>query len=199
MKKKMDLYLNLLIIVLEVIGLFLSFGLLKGKIFLYYTQDSNILLLIASILYVINYNKEEKRIISLLKYGGTLSVIVTFIVVIFVLGPTTDLTYKWLLLDSANLFYHTLCPIIALITFIFFDKVSIQGLKDNMYAMLFTIVYGIILVILNLIKVVDGPYPFLHLYTNPVYISVIWFIVLLGGAFILSMLLEMAKNKVQTK
>ena len=199
MKKKMDLYLNILIIILEVIGLVLSVGMLKEKVFLYYTQDSNIFLLVASLLYLINYNKKENKLISVMKYGATLSVLVTFLVVIFVLGPTKDLTYKWLLFDGANLYYHILCPIIAFITFIFFDKVHIGGIKDNIYAMVFTFVYGIILIILNIAKVVDGPYPFLHLYANPIYISIIWIIILYGGTFALTKLLELIKNRIQTK
>jgi hypothetical protein len=46
---------------------------------------------------------------------------------------------------------------------------------------------------------VDGPYPFLHPLDNPIYISIMWFVVIVGGAFVLAMLLEMAKNKIQTE
>ena len=199
MKKKMDLYLNVLIIILEIVGLVLSITTLKEQLFLYYTQDSNILLLISSLLYVIFYNKDEKKFVSLLKYGATLSVLVTFIVVILVLGPMNDLSYEWLLLYKANLYYHMICPILALIAFLFFDKIHIKGIKDNLWAMGFTIIYTIVLVILNLAKVVYGPYSFLHLYENPVYMSVIWFLVIDGGAFGLVKILEVLKNKIQTE
>ena len=199
MRKKIGLFLNLLIIALEIVGLFLSIDFLKDKMFLYYTQDSNLLLLIATLLYVLNYNKKENKVIGLLKYGATLSVLVTFLVVIFILGPTTNLTYNWLLFDGANLYYHTVCPILAFITFVFFDKISVKGYKDNLWGLLFTIIYSIVLVTLNLLRIVDGPYPFLHPLDNPIYISIMWFVVIVGGAFVLAMLLEMAKNKIQTE
>ncbi len=199
MKKKIGLFLNLIIIVLEVIGLYLSVGMLKEQLFLYYTQDSNIFLLIASLLYVINYNKDNKKYVSLLKYGATLSVMVTFIVVILVLGPMTNLTYKWLLFDSANLYFHTLCPLLALAAFLFFDDLDIKGNTDSLWAMGFTFAYSVVIIILNLIKVVDGPYPFLHLYSNPIYVSIMWFIILECGTFALAKILEIGKNKIQTK
>ena len=194
MKKKMDIYLNVLIIILEIIGLVISIKALGGKVFQYYTQDSNLFLLLTSIIYLITYNK-DKKVISKLKYGATLSVLITFIIVITVLKPTMGLSYHWLLLEDANLFYHTLCPILAVITFLFFDKVEVKGFKDNMYALIFTFIYTVIFVILNILKIVEGPYAFLLVYKNPLWQTIMWFIIIEGGAFLLAKLLELGKRK----
>ena len=198
MKKKMDIYLNVLIIILEIIGLVLSIKSLGGKVFLYYTQDSNLFLLLTSLLYLLTYNKKDKKVVGILKYGATLSVFITFIVVITILNPTMNLSYRWLLLEESNLYYHTLCPILGVITFIFFDKYEIKGIKANFLSLVFTLIYTVVFIILNLVKVVKGPYPFLYIYENPIWVTIIWFIVIDGGAILLAKLLEFVKQK-QTK
>ena len=195
MKKKMDVYLNVLIIILEVIGLIISIKAFGKDVFIYYTQDSNIFLMLASIFYLATYKNKDRKLASVLKFGATLSVLVTFLVVITILSPTMHLTYHWLLLEDANLFYHTLCPILAVITFLFFDKVEVKGFKDILGALVFTFIYTGVFLILNLAKVVEGPYPFLMVYENSILVTIIWFIVIEGGAILLAKLLEMGKQK----
>ena len=195
MKKKMDIYFNVLIIILEIIGLVISIKALGGKVFQYYTQDSNLFLLLTSIIYLITYKNKDRKLISKLKYGATVSVLITFLVVITILKPTMGLSYHWLLLEDANLFYHTACPILAVITFLFFDKVEVKGFKDNIYALIFTFIYTVIFVILNLLKIVEGPYSFLLVYKNPIWQTIMWFIIIEGGAFLLAKLLELGKRK----
>ena len=195
MKKKMDVYLNVLIIILEVIGLIISIKAFGKDVFIYYTQDSNIFLMLASIFYLATYKNKDRKLVSVLKFGATLSVLVTFLVVITILSPTMHLSYHWLLLEDANLFYHTLCPILAVVTFLFFDKVEVKGFKDILGALVFTFIYTGVFLILNLAKVVEGPYPFLRVYENSILVTIIWFIVIEGGAILLAKLLEMGKQK----
>ena len=195
MKKRMDIYLNILIIIMEIIGLVLSIQALGSKVFLYYTQDSNLFLMLTSLLYLITYKKKNKKLVGILKYGATLSVLITFIVVVLVLKPTMHLSYRWLMFEKSNLFYHTLCPIVGVITFVFFDKIKVKGVKDNLYSLIFTFIYTIVFLVLNIIKVVEGPYPFLMIYKNPIWVSILWFIVIEGGAFLLARVLEICKRK----
>ena len=192
-KKKISVCLNVLLIVLEIIGLFLSIKSLGTNVFIYYTQLSNLFLLVTAILYLFN-NYIKSRIIDIMKFGSTLSVLITFLVVIFVLGPTTNLGYKWLLFEGANLLYHVTCPILAVITFLFFDNIKINGLKDVLGAFVFTFIYSIVFILLNLFGVLEGPYPFLMVRSNPIYESIFWFIVIDGGAILLGMGLEKLKN-----
>ncbi len=192
-KKKISVCLNVLLIVLEIIGLFLSIKSLGTNVFIYYTQLSNLFLLVTAILYLFN-NYIKSRIIDIMKFGSTLSVLITFLVVIFVLGPTTNLGYKWLLFEGANLLYHVTCPILAVITFLFFDNIKINGLKDVLGAFAFTFIYSMVFILLNLFGVLEGPYPFLMVRSNPIYESIFWFIVIDGGAILLGMGLEKLKN-----
>lgn len=195
MKKRMDVYLNVLIIILEIVGLVISIKALGKDVFIYYTQDSNVFLMLSSIFYLATYKSKDRKLASVFKFGATLSVLVTFLVVITVLSPTMHLSYRWLMLEDANLFYHTLCPILAVVTFIFFDRIEVKGYKDILGALVFTILYTIIFLILNLTKVIEGPYPFLLVYENSVLVTIIWFIVIEGGAVLLAKLLEIAKQK----
>ena len=62
--------------------------------------------------------------------------------------------------------------------------------KSAFTATIPTLIYAIVLIILNILGVVDGPYPFLRVMNQPVYMSFVWFIVIVGGAFFLALLLQ---------
>ena len=46
-----------------------------------------------------------------------------------------------------------------------------------------------------ILKIVDGPYPFLQVYKNGVYMSLIWFLLIVGGSFLLSKIMGRIKRK----
>ena len=212
------LAINIILVVIGLIGLIetiIGFG---NPALEYYTQLSNYFALISATIYTIylyknikaktienNNNKEIKdttipKWVSILKYSSTLSLLVTFLVVVFILTPMFGLkSFSWMLLQGTNLYFHTICPILTFISFIFFEKHNIKGLRDNIRAMYFTVIYAILFIILNILRVVKGPYPFLMVYEQPVYMSIIWFILIVGGAFGLSMLIMWIKNKQENK
>lgn len=217
-KNIVALALNIILIVIGLIGLIetiIGFG---NPALEYYTQLSNYFALISATIYTIylyknikaktienNNNKEIKdttipKWVSILKYSSTLSLLVTFLVVVFILTPMFGLkSFSWMLLQGTNLYFHTICPILTFISFIFFEKHNIKGLRDNIRAMYFTMIYATLFIILNILRVVKGPYPFLMVYDQPIYMSVIWFILIVGGAFGLSMLIMLIKNKQENK
>lgn len=192
-KKRISFGLNILIILIEIVGFILCYRELGVNSFVYYTLLSNLYLLIASLLYLFK-NRIKSRIVDIMKFGSTLSVLITFLVVIFVLGPNKELTYHFLLFEGANFYYHLVCPILGIITFLFFDDVRIFGFRDVLGAFTFTALYSIVIIILNIFKVIVGPYPFLRIYENPIYATLIWIVVLEGGAILLGMGLEKLKN-----
>ena len=188
-KYEVSIILNASIIILEIIGLFLAYESIKAIDLSYYTIDSNIFLLISCILYLI-YRNRSSKVLSLLKYSSTLSVLVTFLVVVLVLLPMLDFNFSFLFLEHGGLFLHLLCPLMAFVSFVFFETHDIDNtLKNNLRALYFTIVYAAILISLNILKIVDGPYPFLKVYEQSVFASIIWIIAILGGTFVLSKIL----------
>jgi len=192
MQRNVSIALSIIIIILEIIALIVcynSFGINLA----YYTIDSNIFLLISTILYLLTINNVPK-IVQLLKYSSTLSVFITFLVV-FVLYPMYNFNFQFLFLDGPNLYMHVLCPVLALISFIFFDSNEIENsLKNNLRSLYFTIIYAIILISLNILNVVSGPYPFLKVNQQSPLMSVFWIVLILGGALILSKVLLFLKD-----
>lgn len=196
-RKKIAIILNILLILMEIAGFLICITLYGYFDISYYTQDSNLFALIVSIIYLINVisKKEISKIVSVLKYISVLSLMVTFLVVIFILAPMYNFAYLYLMTSEASIFYHTLCPIIAIISFVFFEEHKIEGKKDILRATYFTMLYSIILIFLNIIGKVDGPYPFLRVRHNPIYMSIIWFIIIIGGAFGIGKIIEVVKRK----
>ena len=178
-KRNVSIVLSIIIIILEIIALIVcynSFGINLA----YYTIDSNIFLLISTILYLITINNVPK-IVQLLKYSSTLSVFITFLVVVFVLYPMYDFNFQFMFLDGPNLYMHVLCPVLAIISFIFFDSNEIENsLKNNLRSLYFTIIYAIILISLNILNVVSGPYPFLKVNQQSPLMSLFWIVLILG-------------------
>ena len=192
-KRNVSIALSIIIIILEIIALIVcynSFGINLA----YYTIDSNIFLLISTILYLITINNVPK-IVQLLKYSSTLSVFITFLVVVFVLYPMYDFNFQFMFLDGPNLYMHVLCPLLAVISFIFFDSNEIENsLKNNLRSLYFTIIYAIILISLNILNVISGPYPFLKVNQQSPLMSLFWIVLILGGALILSKALLFLKD-----
>ena len=123
--------------------------------------------------------------------AGLLSV--TFIVVLAVLSPMRgDGINGWLymLFNKDFTFLHTLCPILTILSFVLFEKEPHLNTKSAFTATIPTLVYAILLIILNIVGAVDGPYPFLRVMNQPLYMSFVWFIVIVGGAFFLALLLQ---------
>ena len=56
-------------------------------------------------------------------------------------------------------------------------------LRGNVWVcMVPTLIYGVVSLYMNYIRAYIGPYPFLYIYIQPVYMTVIWMILIFGGA-----------------
>ena len=71
-----------------------------------------------------------------------------------------------------------------------FEKEPNLNTKSAFTATIPTLIYAILLIILNIVGAVDGPYAFLRVMNQPLYMSFVWFIVIVGGAFFLALLLQ---------
>ena len=127
------------------------------------------------------------------KYMAAAVLSVTFIVVLAVLSPMRGEGINgwfYMLFNKDSTFLHTLCPILTILSFVLFEKKPHLDAKSAFTAIIPTFIYAIVLIILNILGVVDGPYPFLRVMNQPVYMSFVWFIVIVGGAFFLALLLQ---------
>lgn len=188
-KKKIALIFNILIVLLEIIALSKTITNLQLE---YYTMDSNILALISSILFIIFY-KKNISLVKDIRFVATSCLTVTFLVVIFVLCPMYNFNYKLLMFTDNFLIFHTICPLLSIISYIVFEDRSTK----NYLCLIFTMIYGIVLITLNLLNVVKGPYPFLMIRNQSIWASLFWSITLILGSYIIGVVLNFLNKKIK--
>jgi len=191
-KKKIALGINIAILIIELI----TFG---KNIFIdhtiaveYYTNDSNIIALISSLLFIMFY-KNEKEFVRDIRFVATSALTVTFLVVIFILTPMYDYNYKLLMFTDSFLMLHTIVPILSIISYILFENRS----KKDYLCLVFTIIYAIILVLLNILNIVDGPYPFLKVNAQDILVTLLWGVVIIGGSYVIGIALNFLNKKLK--
>ncbi len=148
-----DLILNISIVVLAMIS-FLYYQLPSSNkyyiglsILRYFTMDSNILVALSSLVIIpyniINIKKKSlylPPLLSLLKYVGTVSVMLTFLTVIIFLGPTQGFDIMYV---NVSLFMHLVTPILALLSFVLTEKNNLDE-RVTITSIIPMTIYGII-------------------------------------------------------
>lgn len=193
-----SLILNALIFIFELVALSITLK-QKSSFIQFYTQDSNLFALVISFLclvfsiYSLSSHSALPVWVKVLKYFSTCCLTITFLVVVFILAPIDGVmygnisgAYKNILTSSNMLYHHLICPVLAIVSFVFFEKEPLLGKQFFLFAMIPTLIYAVVILILNIAKVIVGPYPFLHVYEQPVYMSIIWGFVVIGFAFLIN-------------
>lgn len=193
--KNINIIINLLIVILEIIGFVLVFKELGITSLEYYTEDSNLLLLLSSIIILIyiSKNKELPLWFKSFRYIAIVSTTLTLIIVLTVLSWTTDFGLYYLLFHESMLYHHTLCPVLAILSFVFVERYDNLHTIHGLY---FTVVYGIIMIILNALKIVEGPYPFLLVHNQPIIHSIIWTALIFAITYAIALILKKINGKV---
>ena len=188
------LVLNLLISLFELYAVFMNF--IVGKTHFdfvqlqFYTHLSNIFILISSLAATMEITKElcgaVKRThmaVRILNYMAVCSLTLTLLVVVCVLAPMEGKEgAKFLLFGRTNIFEHIICPVLAFVTFVFFGDFCDIGSRGAVIAVVPTLVYAVVMALLNALGVVDGPYPFLRVQEQGILPSVGWFMIIIGAA-----------------
>ena len=195
------LLINLLIIVFEAVALAQTMSFDPSGYFTYYTQDSNLLAWATSIIFIVTmliqffvYKKSEiPHWLSILKYVSTTCLALTFIVVLTVLGPIYESqqagVYWMFLTHGSMLFHHLLCPVLSIISYLLFEVDLKTKFKESFYPLIPTFVYAVIIISLVACNIVKAPYPFLEVNSQPIYMSIMWIILIIGGDYGISCLL----------
>jgi hypothetical protein len=198
-----SLILNIFIVAMEIIGTSLTVKTQGISLFQFYTEDSNIFALFACAVCAAYTARNLKsgvsalpRWVKTMKYMATCCLSVTFVVVICILAPMAGVGgFRIMLLSGSMLYHHLICPVAALISFVFFETDPQLTRKYTYFALIPTGTYAAVAIILNIARVMKGPYPFLRVYEQPVYMSVLWFVVIFGGAYLLAWLILLANRK----
>ncbi len=101
----------------------------------------------------------------------------------------------WLFVGGANLYHHVLGPILAIAAFLALEKEYVPSKKDALLAAVPTLVYAIVTALLNALYILHGPYPFLYVHEQPLWMSVMWFVLITGMAYLLALALRAIKKK----
>ena len=187
-KEKILFLLHFILLLLEcivVLDAFMDEGLRTLR---FYTTDSNLLCGIASALYLWTYFRggnvkgSEAGLLALLRFIATSCLLVTFTVVLLVLGPENGFAHEFL--DGTRLFSHLLCPFLSLLLFLFGDeRASFSYISRALFA---TLLYAVPMILLNAVGVVSGPYSFLKIREQSAQATVFWIVVILGGNAVLA-------------
>ena len=121
----------------------------RAEMFKFFTVDSNILMGIAALLFVIQQYKvikKKQKSINKIYYAlylmGTSAVSLTFFVVFAYLGNISEYGLKALLMNS-NLFLHLIIPVASIISFILFLRTDKLPFKYTLWGIIPTFIYGI--------------------------------------------------------
>lgn len=180
---KMSIAANCIVIVLEIIGFYISISDRKWSIFAYYTQISNIITLISSLLLVAF---GSGGFTTGLRYLSTCMLTMTFLITLCVLVPMGG-GFKKLMLSGNGLYHHTLCPIISVASYIFWE----QHNSVILVPVLVTLLYGITMLYLNYIRKFDGPYPFFRVHNQSDTATALWIAVLITIITVISRAIEL--------
>ena len=186
----------------ECLGTILSIGEYQTFLFSYYTCDSNIFLLIVAaaeicfcVRLLLGRDGRLSRRLLLFRYFATCTTTVTFLVVVLIFAPLAGPgAYPRLLLKGSLKYMHFLCPFLALISFLFAEDHSYLRFRHTLYAMIPTFLYALVTVVLNVARIIRGPYPFLYVYEQPLWSSFLWAVIILGTAWLIAFGLYLLKR-----
>lgn len=165
MTKKISLYLihsiiiiSTIIIVILGVGKGASDGQVGESIvgvgyFKPFTIDSNVLMGITSLLFIIIFlcKKKIPTWMMLLHYASTISVLLTFLTVVFFLTPTMYMSGGFksalALYIKDMTFFHVLNPILSLVSFLLLEEKIKLTIKENLIGVIPMFIYSIVYVL----------------------------------------------------
>ncbi len=174
---------------MELRGLYLTFSEGRWKIFVFYTQISNALSLISSLLLIF---LGQNSFVSSVRYLACCMLVFTFFVCLCVLTPL-GADPKELFLEGHSIYHHLSCPVLSTLSYIFLEAHA--GRVMTPVATAVTLCYGLTMVYLNAVNKVDGPYPFFRVHNQSKLATVLWMFVLLFAAGALFTLIYLAAVK----
>lgn len=166
----------------------------------FYTQSSNLwalmgcsLCAIAEIMCLAN-GQALPDWTRLIRFVFTACLMVTMIVAACILAPMDkNATFHQFMLEGHLLYLHTVCPLMMLLSCLLHAGAPLNA-RHALIAIIPTAIYAAILLTLNIRRIYSGPYFFFKVYEQPIYMSILWCIVILGGNFLIAWLLTRAQG-----
>jgi hypothetical protein len=188
MNKKALIAVNIVIVVLEIIAFIhdcYAFGI---SLFEWYTVDSNVLQLIisAAVIFFCIKDRPLPPVLTILHFISAVGLTVTFLIAAFVLAPEGGIAYYFI--ENVAPINHFIGPLLSVISLLFLEIVPQLPVRIIVWPAAVSLCYGVICLILNGLRILDGPYFFLKVYEQPVGTIVLWFVIIallcIGLAFL---------------
>ena len=197
-------FLNGLLVILELVGMVIPLTQSGPEKFIYYTIESNLLALAASAFYVLSavrtIHQKQKSISKLaagFRFMAAVCLMVTFLVVsVGLLLNMSEEGFYEVMIEGSSLYVHLVCPLLSLVSFLFFENGNELYFFHCALAAFPTFLYGIVSMTMNILRIWYGPYVFLHVYEQPLYMSILWIIIIDGGALLLSCIMKYLNSKI---
>lgn len=165
--------LNILVLLLEARGLYISITGRKWMILIFYTQLSNLVTALSSVMYILF---PATSAVTTLRYLSTCMLVMTFPVTTCVLIPMGG-DAKKLLWSGNGIYHHVLCPVVSTVSYVGFERHT----SPVWLPVIVTLLYGIVMLYLNGVKKIDGPYPFFRVHQQSAGATVLWMVVLMAA------------------
>lgn len=193
MLKKWVVIVNLILVILEVIALchdILAFG---TGLFIWYTIDSNVLQLLVSVLILcyVCTGREISREVTHIHFISAVGLTVTFLIAAFVLAPEGGFSYYFL--ENVAPINHFLAPLLSVVSLLFLEDTEPLSESVILWPVLATLVYGGVCLVLNMMRLIDGPYFFLQVYDQPMQVIALWFGIIAVLCLLISILYRRLK------
>ena len=147
--------LNILTFLLVLVGVIVmitigskALGETNITVFKYFTFQSNIFMGAVALVYAIYQlliilNKRDKlpHVLLVFNHVGVTAVGLTFLIVIFFLAPGYGFDKMY---NNANLFFHALVPIVAMINYMFLEKECSFKFINTLFSIIPSLLYGIV-------------------------------------------------------
>lgn len=201
-KQKLAVFLNLAAAGVQLYATVILIIKRSWGAFQYYTMDSNIFAAITSIflIFALLSKGEVSKKIRNFRYYSTCCVTVTFIVVITILVPIDGWhTLTTRLFKGTDLWLHTVGPLLNIFSFLFLEGSAELDKKENLKALIPTLIYAVIAIALNLARVIYGPYVFLKVYEQGVLMTFVWIVLISALVYGIAFLLKLGNTKINAK
>ena len=118
--------------------------------------------------------------VHICKYAASCCAAVTFLAALSVTAPLSGgiRSVPDVMFRLPGLFLRLFCPVLAVVSYIFIDQTALPDRRVTILPLIPFGLYALIIILLNLTRTIRGPYPFLLLYEQPVWLSILWLVLL---------------------
>ena len=194
-ENRMVFYVNLILVVLEIIAFIHDIDAFGVGLFAWYTVDSNVLQLVISglVIFCIVKEKPLPKCVTATHFISAVGLTVTFLIAAFVLAPEGGVAYYFFYnVAPVN---HFIGPLLSVFSLLFLEKTPKMDMGIIVWPAAASLLYGSIALVLNAARVMDGPYFFLKVYEQPVNVIIMWFAMIAGLCMSLALLYYRIKWK----